>query len=185
MMKSSTDNLRELFDIVDINDNVIGQATRGQVHGNPGLIHRSVAVAVFNNKGELFLHQRSALKDTDPLLWVISCSGHVGSGESYEETAIRELAEELGIKRDKKNKRDKREGELENVAKFLYRSPIETEMAVLYKTVWDGGLLLQPEEIKEGRFFTKKTLTKALSKGEVELSRYGELSLEKLGWKNN
>lgn len=169
---TTTDNLSELFDVVDENDHVIGKATRGEVHGNPGLIHRSVAIAVFNSKGELFLQQRSASKDTDPLLWIISCSGHVGRGDTYEMSAWRELEEELGI----------RDVSLELVTKFLYRSPVETEMAVLYKTVWDGGLLLQSEEIKEGRFFTQKLLAEALSKGEIALSRYGKLTLSKLGW---
>ena len=178
----TTDNLDELFDVVDEKDNVIGKATRGEVHENPRLIHRSVGVAVFNSKGELFLQKRTATKDTDPLLWTISCSGHVGLGDSYEETAVRELAEELGIKWDKGDKRGKRVGELEYMTKFLYRSPIETEMAVLYKTVWDGGLRLQSEEIKEGKFFTQKALTEALSKRKIVLSRYGKLTLAKLGW---
>ena len=102
-----TDNLKELFDIVDENDKVVGRATRGQVHGNPKLIHRSVGVAVFNSKGELFLQKRTATKDTDPLLWTISCSGHVGRGDAYEKTAVRELEEELGIKGEKGNKGDK------------------------------------------------------------------------------
>lgn len=73
------DDQKELFDVVDKNDNVIRQATRGEVHNNKYLIHRSIGVAVFNKKGELFLQQRSASKDTDPLFWTISCSGHVSS----------------------------------------------------------------------------------------------------------
>ena len=110
----------------------------------------------------------------------------MGRGDAYEKTAVRELEEELGIKGEKGNKGDKgNKGKLLTliqIAKFIYRSPIETEMAVLYKTVWDGGLSLQPEEIKEGRFFTQKALAEALSKGEVVLSRYGKLALSKLGW---
>jgi len=168
----TTDNLQELFDIVDLKDNIIGHVRRGEVHGNPKLIHRSVAVAVFNNKGEIFLQQRSATKDTDPLLWTISCSGHVGAGDSYEHTAFRELEEELGIVGVP----------ITLVTKFLYHSPIETEIAVLYKTVWDGKLKLQAKETKEGRFFTQKTLSEALLKREVMLSSYGQISLVKLGW---
>lgn len=184
MSKATTDNLNELFDIVDENDQVIGQATRGQVHGNPKLIHRSVGVAVLNTKDELILQQRCATKDTDPLLWTISCSGHVGKGDSYRETAIRELEEELGIRHGLDNRGNGSKSlVLKKVAKFLYRSPIETEMAVLYRTVWDGRLSLQAEEIQEGRFFTRKTLFEAIQKGKVVLSRYGKISLEKLGWK--
>lgn len=171
----TTDNLQELFDILDENDNVIGKATRGEVHGNPTLIHRSVAVAVFNRKGELFLQQRSATKDTDPLLWTVSCSGHVELGDTYEVSAIRELKEELGIKGVS----------IEFITKFLYHSPIETEMAVLYRTVWDGGLRLQSEEIKEGIFFTQETLYASLQHGKIVLSDYGKVTLGKLGWDTN
>ena len=79
----TTDNQNELFNIVDEKDNVVGQATRGEVHKNKSLIHRSVGVVVFNSRGEIFLQQRSAGKDTDPSKWTISASGHV-SAESAE-----------------------------------------------------------------------------------------------------
>ena len=74
-----TDNQNELFDIVDEDDQVIGQATRGEVHRNKNLIHRSIGVCVFNSKGEIYLQKRSSTKDTDPGKWTISCSGHVGT----------------------------------------------------------------------------------------------------------
>jgi len=93
----STDDKHELFDIVDKDDNVVGRATRGEVHRNKNLIHRSVGVAILNSRGEIFLQQRSVTKDTDPGLWTISCSGHVLAGDDYRVTAIRELKEELGL----------------------------------------------------------------------------------------
>lgn len=74
-----TDNQKEVFDIVDEHDNVIGKATRGQAHADKNLIHRSIGVVVFNKKGKVFLQQRSATKDTEPLKWTISASGHVTS----------------------------------------------------------------------------------------------------------
>ena len=77
MKMKISDNQNEIFDVVDENDKVIGQARRGEAHRNKKLIHRSVGVLVFNKKGELFLQQRSATKDTDPLKWTISASGHV------------------------------------------------------------------------------------------------------------
>jgi isopentenyldiphosphate isomerase len=96
-MIQTTDNQNKIFDVVNEKDEVIGQAKRGEAHGNSKLIHRSIGVAVFNSKGELFLQQRSETKDTEALKWTISCSGHVNSGGSYEETFFRELKEELGI----------------------------------------------------------------------------------------
>ena len=86
----------ELFDVVDADDRPVGRATRAQVH-REGLCHRAVHLFVFNRRGELFLQQRSRLKDVDPRCWDSSAAGHLDAGEDYPQAAVRELAEELGI----------------------------------------------------------------------------------------
>jgi isopentenyl-diphosphate delta-isomerase type 1 len=166
----TTDNQEELFDIVDENDNVIGQATRGEVHRNKKLIHRSVGVIVFNKQGAVFLHQRSSTKDTDPLLWTISASGHVELGHTYEETAKRELVEELGV-----------ELEIVPVIKFICHDHTETEMQMLYKAYSNGPFKLNKEEIKQGKYFTRKELIKQAKSDKVKLSFSGKMALEKIG----
>lgn len=67
-------------------------------------IRRASRVFVFSESGKLLLQQRSKhiLK---PLLLDQSAAGHVDEGETYQETAERELQEELGLT-----------GELEEVA---------------------------------------------------------------------
>jgi 16S rRNA (adenine1518-N6/adenine1519-N6)-dimethyltransferase len=86
----------ETFDVVDEFDQVIGTATRDEVHAR-NLRHRAVHVMVFNRRGELLLQQRSVLKDRHPGVWDSSVSGHLDSGEDYAAAAIREMAEEMGI----------------------------------------------------------------------------------------
>jgi 16S rRNA (adenine1518-N6/adenine1519-N6)-dimethyltransferase len=86
----------EVFDVVDELDQVIETRTRGEVH-RLGLRHRAVHVFVFNRRGELFLQQRSHLKDVAPLRWDSSAAGHLDSGETYAEAVIREVREELGV----------------------------------------------------------------------------------------
>ena len=61
------------------------------------LRHRGVFVAVITSANQLVIHQRSSTKDIWPSYWDIAAGGVVGAGESYEESAVRELAEELGI----------------------------------------------------------------------------------------
>jgi len=170
MMKVS-DNQSELFDIVDENDHVIGQATRGEVHKNKNLIHRSIGIIVFNKKSEIFLQQRSSTKDTDPLKWTISASGHVLSGDSYEDTAKRELVEELGV-----NLR------IEMVVKYLCYAPQETEMQKLFRAASNGPFDLHSEEIKQGKFFAQDELIKTLKQNKLQLSYSGKMSLSKIGW---
>lgn len=86
----------EIFDVVDENDQVTGQATRAEVHRRK-LFHRAVHVMVTNKRGEVLLQQRSSLKDVHPDLWDSSVSGHLDSGEDYAAAAVRELDEEMGI----------------------------------------------------------------------------------------
>ncbi len=170
-MQKTTDNLNELFDIVDESDNVVGRATRREVHGNINLIHRSVGILIFNQKNELFLQQRSKTKDTDPFKWTISASGHVMVGDSYEITAVRELEEELGVKISVKQ-----------IAKYLCKAPNETEMVMLFQAFSEGPFSIHPQEIEGGKFFTQAKLKSAIFSGTIELSYSGRIALEKYGW---
>jgi isopentenyl-diphosphate Delta-isomerase len=81
----------EKFDLVDINDNVIGTTDKQTSHQN-GDLHRCVAIYVFNSKGELYIQEH--LKSG---LWDNSVGGHVTKGEDYDTAAKREGFEELNL----------------------------------------------------------------------------------------
>ena len=89
-------NPEELFDVVDAQDRVVGQAPRREVHAKQ-LRHRAVHVLVFDEKGAVFLQKRSMGKDSCPGTWDSSCSGHLDAGEDYDAAAVRELREEIGL----------------------------------------------------------------------------------------
>ena len=108
----------ELLDLVDENDNIIGTVWRSEAHGNIDLIHREVAIAVFNPKGQVLIQRRSMIKKTGPGEWRTTAAGHVEKGQDLGEGIIREVEEELGIiidpiyshktfSRDEKNKESK------------------------------------------------------------------------------
>jgi isopentenyldiphosphate isomerase len=86
----------ELVDIVDEHDEVIATATRREMRAGR-LRHRAVFIAVQGSDGRLFVHQRSFDKDVRPGAWDIAVGGVVGAGESYDDAAVRELAEEIGV----------------------------------------------------------------------------------------
>jgi len=86
----------EYLDIVDENNNLIGKsAEREDTHLN-GIWHREVSVWIANDKGELLLQKRSTNKKEKPNQWG-TCSGHIATGETIEESLIRELKEEIGF----------------------------------------------------------------------------------------
>jgi 16S rRNA (adenine1518-N6/adenine1519-N6)-dimethyltransferase len=138
----------EQFQVVDQHDHVVGAAPRSQVHAN-NLLHRAVHILIFNSRGEVFLQFRSRLKDRHPLMWDSGAAGHVNAGEDYDQTAVRELQEELGIGT-----------RLEKVAKLSASERTGFEFIWLYRGSYDGELRLNPAEIEAGRFFAPSIVDK-------------------------
>ena len=94
--------MEELIDILDENGNKTGKIeTRTQVH-EKGLWHRIIVVSIIDRNGHLLMQQRSINKDSNPGKWDVSAAGHVSSGQTSIEAAIREVSEELGIEIDEK-----------------------------------------------------------------------------------
>ena len=86
----------ELFDVVDGEDRVVAQATRGVVHRDR-LWHRAVHLWIVNAAGDFYLQQRSWEKDTAPGQWASAASGHLDAGEDYDAAVVREAREEIGL----------------------------------------------------------------------------------------
>jgi isopentenyldiphosphate isomerase len=139
----------EIFDIVNTNDEVIGQLPRRIVHRD-GHLHRAVHVLVFNAAGSVFLQKRSLLKDTFPGAWDSSASGHLESGESYDACARRELLEELNLT-------------VTTPPEPLFKIPAcpETgaEFVWAYRCRSEGPFQLPPEEIERGDWYTPAEVT--------------------------
>lgn len=133
----------EIFDMVDENDQVIGQKLRRLVHRD-GDKHRAVHVLVFNSKGELFLQKRSMLKDTFPGAWDSSASGHLDCGEDYDACAIRELREEIGLSVATSPRR---------LFKLSACPETGQEFVWVYRTEHEGPFVLHPDEIEKGDWF--------------------------------
>ncbi|MEU3980089.1 NUDIX domain-containing protein [Streptomyces sp. NPDC026672] len=87
----------EILDVVDEQDRVVGQAPRGEVYAR-GLLHRAVFVRARDAAGRLFVHRRTATKLVFPSLYDMFVGGVVGAGESYDDAALREAEEELGVR---------------------------------------------------------------------------------------
>ena len=131
----------EMFCVVDAQDCVIGTESRDYVHVNK-LRHRAIHVLIFNHRGEVFLQRRSIWKDTHPGRWDSSTSGHVGPGESYEQAALRELREEIGV-----------QCELESIGKLPCSVATGWEFIKVFRGHHEGPFSLAPMEIETGAFF--------------------------------
>lgn len=100
---NSTDPSDELLDLVDEQDQVIGQMKRSEVYAQHLSNFRVINAFIVNAKGELWIPRRTANKKIFPLCLDMSVGGHVESGDTYKETLKRETQEELNIDTDKKH----------------------------------------------------------------------------------
>ena len=132
----------ERFPIVDKKDRILGSASRSEVHGN-NLLHRAVHILIFNDAGEVYLQQRSRWKDRHPLKWDSSAAGHVAAAERYDETARRELKEELGVSVP-----------LRKILKLPAARRTDHEFIWLYKGVVSSELAPNKCEIQRGIFLS-------------------------------
>ena len=89
----------ELVDIIDRDNNVIGKGLKSAAH-KTGLRHRVSAVLLQREDGRFLIPTASQKKAEAGRLYH-SAAGHLHSGETYQESAKRELLEEVGIRVDK------------------------------------------------------------------------------------
>lgn len=155
-------NPDEIFDVVDENDAVIDQKPRGHIHAN-GLRHRAVHILLYNKQGQLYLQRRAPGKDTFPNCWDSSCSGHVDSGEDYDEAAARELVEELGVSLN-------RIIGFERLFKLEACAQTGHEFIWVYHGICEGPFYTNPAEIAESRFFNADEIDQNLAANSADFA---------------
>jgi isopentenyldiphosphate isomerase len=131
----------ELVDVVDDDDVVLRTVTRGEMRARR-LRHRVVFIIVSSTTGALLVHRRSDDKDLWPGRWDIGVGGVVGAGESYEDAARRELAEEVGVE----------DVQPAYVADGRYADADVDLVARAFRVVHDGPFRFADGEVVEARW---------------------------------
>lgn len=150
----------ELLDLVNENDEVIGEVWRSKTIDHPEYIFREVGILIHDNKNRLLLQRRSFDKKSYPGYWIISAGGHVGRGQIPEDVAHKELKEELGF-----------DVPLKQEFRTLMTYPGNRSMAYGYLGEYKGGdIKIQKEEVEEARFFSKEEFDELLKTDKVEPS---------------
>jgi isopentenyldiphosphate isomerase len=135
------DTKEEIVAIVDENNHLIGSVPRSEMRAK-GLPHRAAYILVFNSIGRLYVQKRTLSKDIYPGYYDVAVGGVVAAGESYEESARRELEEEMGI----------RDVSLTHLFDFFHQDAGNRVWGRAYSCVYDGDIILQEEEVESGGF---------------------------------
>lgn len=82
--------------LVNEQDEIIGSKERAGLDYTKDTF-RTASLWITNSDGDVLLAQRKMDKKIDPGKWAEAVGGTVEGDDSYEETIIREAAEELGL----------------------------------------------------------------------------------------
>ena len=103
------------------------------------LYHLVVHVCIFNAKNQMLIQQRQTFKKGWPNMWDVTVGGSAMIGESSRQAAMREVAEELGLKIDLKNTPPV-------ITKYF--SEGFDDIYILEKEIDISNLILQYEEVQ-------------------------------------
>lgn len=130
----------EMVEILDDSGAVVGIAPRTRVWAD-NLWHRTAYVVVRSSNGAVLAHQRALTKRLGPGVWDLGFGGACDVGESWPDTAARELFEEAGIRVP-----------LRELGSYRWDGDGSREVGVLYETVSDGPFVHPPDEVAASRF---------------------------------
>jgi len=151
--------------VVDENDNEIGSAMLAEVW-QKGLYHRIVSIFVEDDQGRMLLQLRSPHVQVYPNCWDQAAGGHVDEGQSYDQAAANELAEEIGL----------HNAELETLGTHRSNSEDEGRIINQFERVYvvrvphDVALRPEAEEVSKLQWFTPAELKARIAKHPEEFT---------------
>lgn len=139
--------------LVDTSDQPIGLMEKMQAH-KEGRLHRAFSILIFNDKGEMLIHQRANNKYHCGGLWTNACCSHPRANESLEAAAIRRLKEEMGF-----------QTELKKIGTFIYKAEFdngltEHEFDHLFLGFFNKKPSPNPKEVMDWKYVEIETLKK-------------------------
>ena len=134
----------EWFPLVNEMGETIGKATRKECQSGSKQLHPVIHLHIFNDAGELYLQKRSMTKDIQPGKWDTAVGGHIDYGETVEEALRREVREELGITAFTP----------QFITRYVFESAIEKELVNTFRTIYNGEIKPDTEELDGGRFWS-------------------------------
>ena len=139
---------QEYLDVIDEHDIVQQTLSYDQVHITKKR-HRIIHLMIQNSKGQILLQKRSSQKTSYPLHWSMSVGGHVQTGETYDQAAVREAEEELGFVPTR----------MKELTKEAYIDAHgHSIIFTAFITTYDGAFTINKEEVEEIKFFSKEEI---------------------------
>ncbi|GAA4704704.1 NUDIX hydrolase [Streptomyces youssoufiensis] len=141
----------ELVERVDDQDRVLGMVVSRRQATQEGWLHRVAVTVCRDERGRLLVHRRSEQVSRFPGLYEVEVGGAANVGESYEQAAARELAEELGIRALPRL-----------LFTFINRSGLSPHWLGVHEAVVPDAVVPDPDEVAWHDWLTEPELRSAL-----------------------
>ncbi|MFI8088275.1 NUDIX hydrolase [Streptomyces sp. NPDC086080] len=140
----------ESVERVDGQDRVLGVVSRREAT-REGWLHRVAVTVCRDDRGRILVHRRSEQVSRFPGLYEVEVGGAAHVGESYEQAAGRELAEELGIRALPRL-----------LFTFINRSGLSPHWLGVHEAVVPDAVVPDPDEVAWHGWLTEPELGSAL-----------------------
>jgi isopentenyldiphosphate isomerase len=141
----------ELVERVDDRDDVIGRVVSREQAIREGWLHRVAVTVCRDERGRILVHRRSERVSRFPGLYEVEVGGAAQVGESYEQAAARELAEELGVRALPRL-----------LFTFINRSGLSPHWLGVHEAVMPEAVVADPDEMAWHAWLTQPELQSAL-----------------------
>ncbi len=160
--------VEELYDVLDDNHQVIGQASWSIVH-KYGLLHQGVHGILFKNKlkKETLIKKRNKSMVQEPGVLEISVAGHVIYGQSPEDAIKNEVEEELLGREIPEN------CTVSRIGIYLHNDiPNNKELIYLYEIIYPGPFITDEESEGQPQWINFKELIKEIKNHPEHFAQY-------------
>ena len=160
--------------LVNNHDEQIGTLEKLAAH-KQGLLHRAFSVLIFNNDGEMLIHQRADEKYHCAGLWTNTCCSHQRVGETNEQAASRRLEEEMGFT-----------AQVKFLGSFVYyvafdNGLIEHEYDHVLVGKFSGIPVPNAKEVSDWKYITLKDLENEMAKSPTQFTFWFKEIMHRFG----
>lgn len=159
--------------LVDEKDVEIGSMEKMKAHEESKL-HRAFSVFLFNERGEMLIHQRALEKYHSGGLWTNACCSHPRPGENTKSAAERRLYEELRI-----------QCQINEVYSFIYKAKLdkgltEHEFDHVFFGRFNDELNPNPKEVMDWKYISIQDLNHEINHSPEQYTEWFKIALQGL-----
>ncbi|MFE7713003.1 NUDIX domain-containing protein [Streptomyces sp. NPDC057486] len=154
----------EMVERVDEQDHVLAVVGRSEAVRH-GWLHRIAVTMCRDREGRILVQRRSEHVARFPGHYEVASGGAVVAGESYEEAAARELAEELGVR-----------APVRFIVKFLNRSGLSPHWLAVHEVVLFDNPNPDPDEVMWHGWLSESELLRSMRENPFTPDTHDTLS---------